>query len=72
MKVPLLKNNKSVLRAALILPVVGLLAFTGCANLGGTAANQNLHTNRASYMEQSQPQVQQVDSDPDPGYEWFY
>jgi uncharacterized membrane protein YebE (DUF533 family) len=73
MKLPLLLNNKSYLRVAAILPMLGLLAFTGCANLAGTADNQNQRTNRvATYMEQSQEQVQPADSDEDPDYEWFY
>lgn len=72
MKLPLLLNNKSYLRVAAILPTLGLVAFTGCANLGGTAENQNQHTNRvAAFMEQSHEQVP-ADSDEDPDYEWFY
>jgi hypothetical protein len=56
-----------------ILAMLSLLAFTGCANLGGTAENQNLRTNRvAAYMEQSPAQAQPADSDRGPDYEWFY
>lgn len=73
MKLPLLLNNKSYLRVAAILPILSLLAFAGCANLAGTADNQNQRTNRvAAYMEQSPEQVQPADSDENPDYEWFY
>jgi hypothetical protein len=69
MKNPILINKKYYLRASLMLPVICLLAFTGCANLRGTSGNQTATTNRvATYLEQSQP----VDQDPHPGYEWFY
>jgi hypothetical protein len=73
MKLPLQFNNKRYLWVTPILPMLGLLAFTGCANLGGTAENQNGRNDRAAaYMEQSPAQVQPVDSDPGPDYEWFY
>jgi hypothetical protein len=73
MKLAVLLNHKSYLRAASILPMLGLLALTGCASLSGTAENQNPPRNRvATYAEQSREQVQPADSDPGPDYEWFY
>ena len=57
----------------MILPVLGILAFTGCSSIGGTADRQQVTTNPvAAYLEQKQEQAQPADSDPDPGYEWFY
>ena len=74
-----MKNLKLIsktqyLRAILMLPTMGLLAFTGCANLGGTAANQTGTTKQAAaYLEQAQDRtVNPADQDPDPTYEWFY
>ena len=74
-----MKNLKLIsktqyLRAILMLPMMGLLAFTGCANLGGTAANQMGPTKQAAaYLEQAQDRtISPVDQDPDPTYEWFY
>lgn len=73
MKNPQLLNAKHYLQAAMILPVLGILAFTGCSSVGGTADRQQATTNRvATYLEQKQEQAQPADSDPDPGYEWFY
>jgi hypothetical protein len=69
----LLLNNKRYLWVTPILPMLGLLAFSGCANLDGTAENQNAGNNRvAAYMNGSAAQVQPADSDQDPDYEWFY
>ena len=53
---------------------MGLLAFTGCANLAGTAGNQTVTTKQAAaYLEQAQDRtVNPADQDPDPTYEWFY
>jgi hypothetical protein len=75
MKNPTLISKKNYLRAALMLPVACLLAFTGCSNIQGTSGNQTVTTNRvATYLEQSQEQTKNkpADQDPDPGYEWFY
>jgi hypothetical protein len=75
MKNPTLISKKNYLRAALMLPVACLLAFTGCSNVQGTSGNHTTTTNRvATYLEQSQEQTNNnpVDQDPDPGYEWFY
>ena len=75
MKNPTLISKKNYLRAALMLPVAYLLAFTGCSNIQGTSGNQTATTNRvATYLEQSQEQTKNkpADQDPDPGYEWFY
>jgi hypothetical protein len=55
------------------LPVLGMLAFTGCSSISGTAESQQPMTNHvASYLEPSQEKPQLADSDPDPTYEWFY
>ena len=74
-----MKNSKLIsetknLRAIVILPIIGLLAFTGCANLQGTAGNQTVTTKQAAaYLEQRQePTLTPADHDPDPTYEWFY
>lgn len=74
-----MKNSKLIretkyLRAIVILPIIGLLAFSGCANLEGTAGNQAGTTNHtATYLEQQEDRaLNPVDQDPDPTYEWFY
>jgi hypothetical protein len=68
----LLFNKKCYQKTALGLPLLGLLAFTGCASFHGTADNHNPTNNKvATYMTQSQ-EGQPADSDSDPGYEWFY
>jgi hypothetical protein len=73
------KNSKLIsqpkyLQAIVILPIIGLLAFTGCANLEGTAGHQTATTQRAAaYLEQPQERtLNPADQDPDPTYEWFY
>lgn len=74
MKNSKLINKTNYLRAIVIFPIIGLLAFTGCANLEGTAGHQTATTNRtAAYLEQPQDRtLNPVDQDPDPTYEWFY
>lgn len=74
-----MKNLKLIsktqyLRAILMLPTMGLLALTGCANLAGTAGHQTVTTKQtAAYLEQAQDRtVNPADQDPDPTYEWFY
>jgi hypothetical protein len=69
-----LNSKTQYLRAILMLPIMGLLAFTGCANLGGTATNQTGTTKQAAaYLEQAQDRtVSPADQDSDPTYEWFY
>ena len=74
-----MKNSKLIsqpkyLQAIVILPIIGLLAFTGCANLAGTAGNRAVTTNQAAtYLEQRQDAtLNPLDQDPDPTYEWFY
>jgi hypothetical protein len=74
-----MKNSRSInktdyLRAIVILPIIGLLAFTGCANLEGTAGHQTVATQQvAAYLEQPQDRtLNPADQDPDPTYEWFY
>ena len=74
-----MKNSKLIsqpkyLQAIVTLPIIGLLAFTGCANLGSTAEHQAVTTNHAAtYLEQMQDRtLNPVDQDPDPTYEWFY
>jgi hypothetical protein len=71
MKKPLLLNNKYYLQAAMILPVIGILAFTGCSSIDGTAERQQATTNRGTYLEQKHQQLQPADSDPGPGYEFM-
>ena len=67
-------NKTDYFRAIAILPIMGLLAFTGCANLAGTAGHQTVTTKQAAaYLEQPQDRtINPVDQDPDPTYEWFY
>jgi hypothetical protein len=73
MKLPLFLNQKSYPRFAVVLPALGFVVLTGCANIDGTAQDRDLTNNRAAtYMEQSQPAVQPVDSDLGPAYDWFY
>jgi hypothetical protein len=72
MKKPLLLNNKYYLQAAMILPVIGILAFTGCSSIDGTVERQQATTNRVgTYLEHKQEQLQPADSDPDPGYKFM-
>ena len=49
-----------------MLPAMGLLALTGCANLPGTAEHQTVTTKHtAAYLEQAQdPTVNAADQDP--------
>ena len=57
-----------------MLPVICLVAFTGCSSLDATAGNQTTKTNRVgAYLQQNQekPDNDPVDPDPDPTYEWF-
>jgi hypothetical protein len=75
MKNPISIGKKHYVRAALMLPVICLAAFTGCSSLDATAGNQTANTNRVgAYLEQNQekPDNQLVNSDPDPTYKWFY
>jgi hypothetical protein len=75
MQNPILINQKNYLRAILLVPVMGVVAFTGCSSISGTAANGTATTNRvAAYLENKveNASIQPVDSDPDPTYEWFY
>jgi hypothetical protein len=68
-----LLNNKHGLQVMLMAPVLGILTFTGCSHIDGTAQKQPLKKNRvAVYSEWSQTEAQAADSSPDPGYEWFY
>ena len=67
--------KKNSLRAALILPLAGFAAFTGCSSIGGNAGNQPVVKARvATFMQQTleKPASTTADSDEDPGYEWFY
>jgi hypothetical protein len=79
-------GQKYYVRAALMLPVICLVAFAGCSSLDATAGNQTAKTNRvAAYLEQNQEKPnhqvnlrtseQATDREPaDDGsqYEWFY
>jgi len=73
MKNSKLPSKTNYLRAIVILPIIGLLAFTGCANQD-TAGHQTVATKQvAAYLEQPQERtVTPADQDPDPTYEWFY
>ena len=73
MKNSKLTSKANYFRAIAILPIVGLLAFTGCANQD-TAGHQTVTANHpAAYLEQRQETtLTPVDQDPDPTYEWFY
>ena len=65
-------SNKRYVQAIIILPVLGILAVTGCSSIQGTADRQQTTRRMAAYMEQMQENPPAADSDPDPGYEWFY
>jgi hypothetical protein len=62
------------LQAIVILPIIGLLAFSGCANPECTAGHRTATTKQvAAYLEQRQEtMLNSADQDPDPTYEWFY
>ncbi|MBV8213266.1 MAG: hypothetical protein JOZ08_08580 [Verrucomicrobia bacterium] len=71
--IKLLLNTKRCLYATMIVPIIGIAAFTGCSHIDGTAGNQPLMKNRVvMYSEQSQEKPEPSDSNPDPGYKWFY
>ena len=75
MKKLLLIARKQSLRTALILPLAGFAAFTGCSSIDGNAGNQpTLKARVATYMQQNleKPASPTADTDEDPGYEWFY
>jgi len=65
-------TNKRYVQAIMILPVLGMLAVTGCSSIQGTADQQQTTRRVTTYMEQRQANPPAADSDPDPGYEWFY
>jgi hypothetical protein len=71
----LLIAKKQYLHAALILPVAGFAAFTGCSSIDGSAGNQpTIKTHVATYVPQNleTPANPVADTDEDPGSEWFY
>jgi len=75
MKNPIMIAKKNSLRVALLLPLAGLVAFSGCSSIDGTTANQSVTKNRvAAFMEQTPEKTASTpaDTDEDPGYEWFY
>jgi hypothetical protein len=73
MKNPPQLINKYYFQAALALPLLGILAFSGCSSVGGTAGSQESTTNRAAiYLQQGQETSHLSDSDSDAQYEWFY
>jgi hypothetical protein len=73
-------------RAALMLPVICLVAFTGCSSLDGAAENHTPKANRlGAYLAQNQEKphhqvnlrASEQATDPEPAddgsqYEWFY
>jgi len=64
-------NNRHCLQAMMIVPVLGIAAFTGCSSHDGTAERQQKN-GVAVYSEWGQPKLHPDDSNPDPGYKWFY
>ena len=71
-------NKKHFLQALIIVPLLGIVTFTGCSHIDGTADRQRLTKNGMlakdgvvvySEWKQEKPQT---DSNPDPGYKWFY
>ena len=75
MKNLIMTAKKNSLRAALILPLAGLVALAGCSSVDGTTANQTVTKNSvAAFMEQTPEKTATTpaDTDEDPGYEWFY
>jgi hypothetical protein len=67
-----LLSNKRYVQAIIILPALGILAVTGCSSIQGAADQQQTTHRVTTYMEQRQENPPAADSDPDPGYEWFY
>jgi hypothetical protein len=68
-----LLNNKHGLQAMMIVPVLGIMVLSGCSHVDGTAERQAQTQNGvAVYSEWKQPKLQPADSNPDPGYKWFY
>ncbi|MBV9273774.1 MAG: hypothetical protein JO333_07755 [Verrucomicrobia bacterium] len=81
-----LSHNKYCLRAVIIVPVLGILAFTPYSSTAGTTDRQSPRKHWVvSYWQQRQskhrlpirwqqslekPRV--PDRDPYPGYDWFY
>jgi hypothetical protein len=65
-------TNKRYVQAIMMSPVLGMLAVTGCSSIQGTADQQRTTRRVTTYMEQRQENPPAADSDPDPGYEWFY
>jgi hypothetical protein len=64
--------KKYSFRTALVLPVAGLVAFTGCSSIEGTADSRPAINSKVStYMQETQEPAAD-NSDEDPGYEWFY
>ena len=57
----------------MIAPVLGMLTFTGCSHIDGTAEKRAQTKNGlAVYSEWKEEKLQAADSKPDLGYEWFY
>jgi len=65
-------DNKFYVRAVMICPILGFLAFTGCSSVHGTAEQQLSKNRVAAYLEQGQEKPSPSDSETDPEYEWFY
>jgi hypothetical protein len=71
----LLIAKKQYLRAALILPLAGFAAFTGCSSIDGSAGNQpTIKAHVATYVPQNleKPANPVAEEDDAPDSEWFY
>jgi hypothetical protein len=66
-----LLNNEHWLHSMLAVPVLSILAFTGCSSLDGTAEKQPKN-GVAVYSEWQHENPRPADSDPAPAYQWFY
>jgi hypothetical protein len=73
-----MKNPNSVSsrycgRALSISSVIGILLFTGCSSIDGTAENHKATANLVtSHVEPGQDEPEEQPFTPDPSSEWFY
>jgi len=72
-------NDKHFLQAMMIVPLLGLVAFTGCSHIDGTADKERLTKNGVLasdgvvvYSEWKPAKPRSADLNPNPGYKWFY
>jgi hypothetical protein len=68
----IVKDKTYHLQKVLFLPILVLLALTGCSTMSGTSAQNDPAKNTRNYMEQSSNLPEDINGDDDPDYEWFY